>query len=222
MVKIYDDWDKEGAEKSYRRALELNPNLAQAYNQYAWYLLLVGKQEEAVTALKRAVEIDPLGGEYPAWLAMLYIWLERYDEAIHEAQNSLDLFPNFPVALNALGSAYAAKGMYQEAIAVHEKMGAISLDWKSTLGLTYVLAGQKDKAVAVATELESQPKVWYSWGLAEIYATLGEKDTAFYWLEEAFKQRHPYIQWIKINIYLKSLRNDPRFIDLLRRMNVPE
>jgi serine/threonine protein kinase/Tfp pilus assembly protein PilF len=220
MAQIYGDWDKEGAEKSYKRALELNPSLAEAYNQYAWYLLLIGKEDEAVKSLKQAQEVDPLTAAYPAWLGMLYFWLDRNDESKEEALKSLELVPNFPIALYALGSVYAAKGMFEEAIATLQKLGAISLDWKWGLGLTYALAGRREDALAVVAELESQPKVWYTWGLAEVYTALGDKDKAFYWLNEAYKQHHPYIQWIWRNPSLKPLRNDPRFTDLAQRLNV--
>jgi TolB-like protein/Tfp pilus assembly protein PilF len=220
MAQIYGDWDKKGAEKSYKRALELNPTLAEAYNQYAWYLLLIGKEDEAVKSLKQAEVVDPLTPAYPAWLGLLYGWLERYDEAIAEAMKSFELVPDFPLALWALGSAYAAKGMFEEAITAHKKLAAMGLDWKSSLGLTYALAGRRDDALAVVAELESQPKESYTWGLAEIYTTLGDKDKAFYWLNEAYKQRHLYIQWIWRDPSLKPLRDDPRFADLAQRLNV--
>jgi eukaryotic-like serine/threonine-protein kinase len=222
MIKIYSDWDREGAEKSYRYALQLKPSLAQAHNHYAWLLLLLGKYDYALAELYEAQELDPLEAIYPAWQGMMFNWLERYDEAIDEARKSIELVADFPVGLNSLGCAYAAKGMYEEAIAAHQKAGAISLDWKWSLGQTYALAGRRDEALAVAVELESQPKVWYTWGLAEIYTALGDKDKAFYWLEEAFKQRHPYIQWIRRNVSFKSLQDDPRFLDLARRMNIPD
>jgi serine/threonine protein kinase/tetratricopeptide (TPR) repeat protein len=220
MAKIYGDWDKEGAEESYKRALELNPSLAEAYNQYAWYLLLIGKEDEAIKSLKQAQEVDPLTPAYPAWLGMLYFWLEHNEEAIEEALKSIELVPDFPIALYALGSGYAAKGMFKEAVIAHQKAGAISLDWKWCLGQTYALAGQRADALAVAVELENQSKVWYTWGLAEIYTALGDKDKAFFWLNEAFKQRHPYIQWIWRNPSLKPLRDDLRFDNLAQRMNL--
>jgi serine/threonine protein kinase len=220
MAQIYGDWDRKGAEKSYKRALELNPSLAEAYNQYAWYLLLAGKDNEAVESLKQAQEVDPLTPAYPAWLGMLYFWLERYDEAKEEAMKSLELMPDFPIALMTIGSVYAVDGMFEEAIAVHRKLGAMSLDWKWCLGQSYALAGRRDDALAVVAELESQAKVWYTWGLAEVYTALGDKYLAFYWLNEAYKQHHPYIQWIWRNPSFKPLREDPRFWDLSRRLNL--
>jgi TolB-like protein len=222
MIKIYGDWDKDGAEKSFERALELNPSLAEGFNQYAWCLLLKGKNDEAVAALKRAQEVDPLAPEYPAWLSLLYFWLERNDETIEEAKKSLELVPDFPIALYALGCGYAAKGMFEEAIAAHQKAAAISPAWGWGLGQTYALAGRKDEARQFAVELGSRQVVWDSWGIAEIYAALDDKDEAFYWLEAAYEQRHPYIQWIRNNPSLKPLRDDLRFDELARRLNLAE
>jgi TolB-like protein/Tfp pilus assembly protein PilF len=220
MIEIYGEWDKENAGKSYNRALELNPSLAEAYNQYSWYLLLIGKADEAVTALKRAQEVDPLAPAYPAWLSVLYFWLERNDEAIEEAMKSLELVPDFPVALYSLGGSYAAKGMFKEAIAAHQKVAAISPDWGWGLGQTYALAGRRDEARQFAVELGSRQNVWDTWGLAEIYTALDDKDEAFRWLETAFEQRHPYIQWIWNNPGLKRLRDDSRFDNLAQRLNL--
>jgi len=220
MAKVYGDWDRKTAEQSYKKALKLKPNLSEAHNQYSWLLLLQNKNEEAINELDLAQEYDPLNPAYPAWQSMLYNWLNRPDDAIAVVQKSFELFPDFPLGLMALGTAYAAKDRFEDAINVLEKLGKMSLDFKWCLGLTFARAGQKDKALAVAVELESQPKVWYTWGLAEIYTELGNKDKAFFWLEEAFKQRHPYIQWIKIDPVLKPLRDDPRFIDLAQRLNL--
>ena len=112
--------------------------------------------------------------------------------------------------------------MYNDAIEVHQKVGNVSPDFKWALGQSYALVGQKKEAIGIAEELESQSKVWDTWGIAEIYAALGNKEKAFYWLEKAFEQHHAYIQWIKRNPSLKFLRDDPRFNDLVERMNLPE
>jgi TolB-like protein/Tfp pilus assembly protein PilF len=222
MAKIYGDWDKEGAGKSYKRALELNPSLAEAYNQYAWYLLLMGKEDEAIKSLERAQEVDPLTASYPAQLGMLYFWLERNDEAIEEAKNAIELVHDHPIALYSMGGAYAAKGMFEEAIASHQKVATINPDFKWALGQTYALAGRNNDALIIAAELENRLKVWNTWGLAEIYTALDKRDVAFHWLEAAYEQRHPYIQWIWRNPSLKPLRDDPHFVDLALRLNVAE
>ena len=141
--------------------------------------------------------------------------------AIEETLKSLELDPDFPIGLYVLGCCYAAKGMYEEAIASHHKAGEINPNFRWGLGQTYALAGRKDKALEVAAELESEPKVWDTFGLAEIYTALGEKDEAFRWLEAAYEQRHPYIQWLVRDGNFDPLRDDPRYNDLTQRMNLP-
>lgn len=222
MIKVYTDWDRVGAEQAYQRTMELNANLALTYPHYGFLMSINGEEDEALAAMKRSQELDPLFPGYPAWQGWLHFWLGQNDAAVKEAMKSLELVPDFPIGLYILGCAYAAKGMYDEAITVHKKAGKISSDFGWALGQTYALAGRVDEALAVAAELESQPKVWDTWGIAEIYTALGDKDKAFYWLEEAYKQKHPYIQWIKVNSSLTSLHDDPRFIDLARRLNLPE
>ena len=182
----------------------------------------MGRDDEAVESLKKAKKADPLSAVYPARLSSLYNWLGRNDEAFVEANKSLELVEDFPIALWVLGSVYAEKGMFDKAIETHKKVGEISIDFKSSLGHTYALAGRKKEALAIAAELESQPKVWFTWGLAELYVALRDNDKTFYWLEKAFEQRHPYIQWIKRNPFFISIYDDPRFKDLEKRMNLPE
>ena len=96
----------------------------------------------------------------------------------------------------------------------------ISLGWKWGLGQTYALAGRRDEALAVAAELENQPSVWDTWGLAEIYTALGDKDKAFHYLEEAYEQRHAYIQWLTGNQNFDPLKDDARYTDLVKRLNL--
>jgi tetratricopeptide (TPR) repeat protein len=222
MLKVYTDWDMTGAEQSYRRALELNSSLALAHAHYAWYLEIDDRIDEALAEMYKAQELDPLTPVYPAWQGWLYNDGGHYDKAIEQAKKALELVPDFPVGLYVLGCAYAGKGMYEEAITVHQKAGELSPDFKWGLGQTYALAGRKNEAYEVAAELESQSKVWDTFGLAEIYAALGDMDKAFHWLEVAYQQRHPYIQWLTGNSNFKPLHDDPRFNDLAQRLNLAE
>jgi len=220
MIQVFADWDKPAAGLSFRRALELKPSLSLAHAQYAYYLLLNGRPDEGLIEMERAKELDPLSPINPAWKGWMYYWIGQNEEAIKEANESLELVPNFPIGLYILGCGYAAMGMYEEAIAAHQKAGMVSPDYGWALGQTYALAGRKNDALAIAAELDSQPKTWHTWGLAEIYTALGDKDKAFYWLEECFKQRHGYIQWLRCNSSFNPLHNDPRFEDLAERLNL--
>ncbi|MBZ5645859.1 MAG: protein kinase [Acidobacteriia bacterium] len=221
-IKLYQDWDWPGAEQSFRRALEINPNLAQGHVHYSWYLQLVRPLDEAIAEMERARELDPLTPLWSAWLGWQYWEAGRSDKAIDAAQKSLELDPNFPVGLYILGAAYAQKGMYPQAIAAHRKAGVASSAWRWPLGYTYALAGQWEAARRVAAELEKEPVGLNPWGLAEIYTALGEKDAAFRWLEVCFSSHAGYMPWIRIEIPYKPLRSDPRFQDLVRRMNLPK
>ncbi len=223
QIKLYRDWDWEAAGQALQRALKLNPSLTLTRAQYSYYLLLFGRTDEALAELRRVQEVDPLVPLWPAWQGWQYWWAGQYEEAINEARKSLELNPDFVVGLYVLGNAYAAKGMYEEAIKAHQRAGVLSRDWKSGLGLTYALAGRQDEARLVLAELVADPTPWDTWFIAQIYAVLGEKDEAFRWLEAAYgPHHHPYLPWIMHPPAFKPLHDDPRFKDLLRRMNLPE
>ena len=221
QIKLYGDWDWEAAEQAFQRALKLNPNLAQTRAHYSFYLLLFGRTDEASAEMRRVQEVDPLTPLWPAWQGWQYWWTGQYDEAIDEARKSLELYPDFPVGLYVLGSVYAEKGMYEEAIKAHQRAGVLSRDWKSGLGRTYAMAGRQDEARLVLAELEADPTTWDTWFIAQIYAVLGEKDEAFRWLKAAFEPpHHPYLPWFRHSPAFKPLHDDPRFGELLRRINL--
>ena len=257
-IKFVYEWDWAGAEEGFRRAVEANPNVVEARRWYPWYLLMVGRKDEALAEARRIKELAPITPIWTVWLGWFY-WAAGEDEqAINEVRQALELNPNIVAALYTLGCIYAAKGMYEEAIAAHEKAAAISPFWKWGLGITYALAGRKADARKIAAELEKgtplppglaeivddfarrhagsaksapTPKgyirdtrglaVLNPWGLAEIYTALGEKDKAFKWLEAGLEQRQSWMPMIGQNPNFKPLRGDPRFQDLLRRMNLP-
>ena len=226
MIKLYSDWDYAGAEKDLRRAMELNPSLGEAHRDYSWYLFLIGRRDEALAEMKRAQEVEPLTPLFAADRGWLYWLVGQYDEAIEEVRKALELDPNFAYGLYVLGGVYAEKGMYAEAIAAHQKAGAVDPDWRWGLARTYAQAGRKDEARRILAKfLEEKPKptgAWAGWFLAAIYGALGEKDEAFRWLEACYKERHSWMPWIGKDVSFKPLRSDPRFQDLVRRMNLPK
>jgi TolB-like protein/Tfp pilus assembly protein PilF len=221
LVKLYYEWDWAGVEQAFRRALELNPNIPEAHRHYAWYLVLAGHMDEALAEMKRAQEVDPLTPIYTAELGWVYWIAEQYEEAIEEAQKSLELDPDFPVGLYVLGGIYADQGMYEEAIAVHQKAAAVNPAWKWGLARTYALAGRRDEAQKILAELIEEARPSDTHPLARINIILGEKDEALRWLEAAYEYRHGWLPWISKAPQPELLRDDPRFHDLLRRMNLP-
>jgi serine/threonine protein kinase/tetratricopeptide (TPR) repeat protein len=222
-VKLYYEWDWEGAEKAFLRANELNPNLATNHFHYAWYHALFGRLDEAIVEHKRAQELDPLMRLYTIELGVLYWIGGDYEKAIVEIQKALELNPNSKHGLFFLGQVLADAGMYEEAIAVHQKAVAISpnVKLKWALGHTYALAGRWDEAREILVELEEEEATSMgAYGLAALYAALGEKDDAFRWL--AYEQPHAWVPWIRVLPLFEPLWDDPRFKDLLQRMNLPE
>ncbi len=222
-VKLYKDWDWEAAEQAFQRALKLNPSLTMTRAHYAFYLLLFERIDDGLAEMRKVQEVDPLTPYWPALQGWQYRWTGQYDKAIDEARKSLELDSDFAIGLYILGSAYAEKGMYEEAIKVHQEVAVLSREWKSALGRTYAMAGRQDDARLVLAELEADLTTWDTWFIAQIYAVLGEKDEAFRWLEAAFgPPNHPYVPWIRHSPAFKPLQDDPHFGDLLRRLNFPE
>jgi len=224
MVQALYQQDWKNAIESIKHALELNPNLAMAHYMYAYLLRIPGRFEEGYAEMTRAKQLDPLNPVYPSDLGWHYFSDGKIDQSIEESLNSLDLNPEFPQAYFTLGQAYAAKGMFAEAIEANQKAAELSIDWKWGLAYTYALAGQTEKALELASEMEKQNIPWNSICLAKVYAALNDGDKVFYWLEQSYQQHHPWILWCGQgnSIYYGAFHDDPRFKDLAKRLNLPE
>ncbi len=220
-VKLYYDWDWAGAEESFLKADELNPNLAMNQFHHAWYLLLVGRWEEALEIHELGQDLDPLTSEMSAILGWAYLYPGQTDKAIEEARKGLALKPDGMFGLATLGAAFSAEGRYDEAIATHERMAELYPIWRWLLGRTYALADRTEDARQLAAQLESEEQSSMgAFGLAILYATLRENDDSFRWLE--YEPPHAWVAWGAVDPVLELPRDDPRFQDLLRLMNFPE
>jgi serine/threonine protein kinase/Flp pilus assembly protein TadD len=217
----YYDWDWETAEKTFLRCLEINPSLAIAHYWYSWQLILFDRMEEALVEHKRAQELDPLTPLHTAWLGGLYWIWGRYGEALEETQKALELSPNSWDGLYVLAYLYADMGKFEEAIAAAQKAAGLYPELRHLLGHTYAIAGRRDEALKILAELEREEVDPYgALGLADLYTALGKKDEAFHWLN--YENPHAWVPWIRVLPQFKSLRDDPRFKDLLRKMNLPD
>jgi eukaryotic-like serine/threonine-protein kinase len=222
QAKLYRDWDWPGAERDFRRALQMNPSLADARAHHAWYLQLMGRRDEALAEMRRAIDSDPLDPVWPAWLGSLHSGWGEYEAAIAEAGKALELQPNLPVGLYVLGRAYQGLGRYEEAIAVHERAAALSPQGRAVLAVTYASAGRLDDARALVPELEANPVGVILWELPGIHAHLGDRERALDWLERVFDLPHPWAPWARRYPELASLREEPRFRALVARLNLPD
>ena len=222
QAKLYREWNWDGIEQTFQQALELNPDLGRAHAHYGWYLNLMGRQDEALGEMKRAMEVEPESPLWAAWYGWLHWYDGRNDEATEIQNNVLGQNPDFPVSLYVLGCLDAEAGRFEEAIAEHQRAGMVDSMWRFAIGHTYARAGDREKALEVANALAEEGNTWDTWGLAEIYTALGEKDQAFSWLEAAYEQRHPYFPWIRHNKNLEPLFDDPRFTELEQKLELPE
>jgi tetratricopeptide (TPR) repeat protein len=221
MAYLYKSWKFKEAEKHFKRALELNPNLDMAHYHYAWGLFLWGRMEEAITEHKLAQKYDPYNPLHTAWLGGLYGFDGRHEEAIQEALKSLEIQKDYSIGYQVLGRAYLNVGRTEEAIKIHEKMAELYPDKLVHLGVTYNDAGYTEKAEKVLAEIEKREvNPINAYDRARMYAALGRKDEAFKWLN--FEPHHGFVAWATINKEFDSLHNDPRWDEFLKRLNLPE
>jgi adenylate cyclase len=226
-VKTLYDWDWSGGEREFQRAIELNPSYAAADHWHAIALLATGRSEEATAEFKRALELDPLSLIFNRDLGTAFYLARQYDQAIEQLRKTLELDPNFALAHSSLGWAYLQKSMYKEGIAECEKELAVSPGNSyalSGLGHAYAVAGKRAEAQKVLDQLNELSKQRYVPAVSRvgIYVGLGEKDKAFEWLEKSYAERSQGLarNYLKVSPAYDPLRSDPRFQNLLRRMNL--
>jgi eukaryotic-like serine/threonine-protein kinase len=226
VMTMYD-WDWSGAEREFQRAIELNPNYAVAHYRYGIALMRTGSVEGAITEERRALELDPLSLSINRMLGVTFFSARKYDQAIEQQRKTLDLDPNFRLAVNDLGLAYLAKSMSKQAIAEFQKALMTSPDnvaALSDLGYAYAVTSRRAEAQTVLDQLNELSKRKYvpARYRARIYASLGDKDKAFDWLEKGYEDRSvgSGLSGLKMDASFDPLRSDPRFADLLRRMNL--
>jgi len=225
-VRFNYDWDWPGAEKEFKRAIELNPGYATAHHWYSIHLATLGRSDEGLAEANRALELDPLSIMINFNVAVPHYYGRRFDQAIEQYRKTIDMDPNFPIPHWALGRAYTAKGIYREAIAELEKYSALtggSSRALAALGNAHARSGDHREALRVLEELNAISKQRYvpSHHFAWVYIGLGDKDQAFAWLEKAYEERSSYLTWLKVDPVFDPLRSDPRFADLMRRVGLP-
>jgi TolB-like protein/DNA-binding winged helix-turn-helix (wHTH) protein/Flp pilus assembly protein TadD len=221
-IRFSHDRDWSGAERAFKRAIELNPNNAATHHWYGHYLIQVGRMDESLTVARRLVEIDPISPGMNAHLGWAYFYARQYDRAIDQYRKALELDPNRISAHAGLGRAYLQKGMHEDAIAEFQKAVDLGGWMKHDLGYAYAVTGKREEAVKTLEELLEQGKGAQPTGLAQLYGALGEKDQAFAWLEKAYEEHDSWLGMLKADPHYDSLRSDPRFETLLQRMNFPE
>jgi TolB-like protein/Tfp pilus assembly protein PilF len=222
----YYDRDFVGAEREFKRAIELNPNYAVAHHWYAVFLTVVGRQPEALTEIKRAQELDPLSLSINVWVGWILALNGQLDKAYDQLIKTKEMDPNFPLTLHRLALLYTEKNMYDEAISEANNLlrGSASKLGTITLAYAYAKAGMRAKAQDQLDKLIASSKKGFvsSGSIAMVYAQLGDKDTAFKWLEIANDEHDMIVLRIKHDPRFASLRGDPRLDALVKRIGIPE
>jgi serine/threonine protein kinase/TolB-like protein/Tfp pilus assembly protein PilF len=220
-----NSWEWSKAEFEFKRSIELNPNLARAYIGYAGYLSRMGRHDEAVAEIKRAKELDPLSPIVNGNFGIILYFAGRFDQAVQILNDTLEFDPNFSFAHLYLGYNYSAKGMYAEAVKAYKKAFSLGQETPSNqiyLGAAYAGAGKLEKAREILQKLETGENYVSPAELAVLYTALGDREKAFASLEKAFTLHDLQLQYLGTDPAFKSLRDDARFTDLLKRIGLPQ
>jgi TolB-like protein/Tfp pilus assembly protein PilF len=223
-IKFQYDRDWTGAEKEFKRAIELNPNYASAHHWYALCLAWMGRQDEALDEVRRARELDPLSIIFHASVAWILAIGEQYEQAIDQSWKTIEMDPSFPLGHYRLGQTYVLSGRYVEAVAALKRALALSGNPRVTaeLGLAHALAGNRGEALKLVGQLNEQSKQRYvsPFNRAVIYGGLGDERRAMEWLEKAYDERSVSLNLLKVSPAFISLREDPRFVAMVRSLGM--
>jgi len=220
------DWDWSGAERENKRSIELNPNYATGHHWYGLLLIILGRHQEALRELKRALDIDSLSLIINTKLGVTYYYGREYGPAIVQLRKTIEMDPRFPLAHLYLGLTYEQQGKFPDAIAEFQK-GLELGENPMLLGSLVHAYGASGKRAEAEKELKklvegAKTKFVSPYFLATACAGLGNKDEAFQWLETAYRERADWMTYLKVDPEFDSLRSDPRYADLLRRVGLSQ
>ena len=224
IALMLNEWDWINSEKEYRIGIELNPNYATGRHWFAEWLLFNGNFSEAFREISLAVDLDPVSQGILKDKGIHLYYDRQYDEAIDVALKTLDLDPNFVPVYRLLSLAYQGKGMFEKAIAENQRWGKLTGNKVKTdvaLAHIYATAGRKDEARKIIENIEADDLGGNDFrGMALAYTALGENDLAFDWLEKSYKMHEESLCSLKVDHKLDSLRSDPRFNILLKKIGL--
>jgi Tfp pilus assembly protein PilF len=221
---LEEEWHWSEAGEEYRHALALNPNDADAHAWFALWLVCEGRADEAVAEVQRARALDPVGIS-GVRVSMILFHAHRYNDAVRESRSALALQPDNALNLMDLGFDLIANNQPAEAIPVLEKALFLSNRSPAVIGVlirAYAHAGRRKEAMRLLAELKQRKEAGYIPAAAFVnaYLGLGDKEQAFYWLDQAYKEQSNILQFLKSHPYFDPIRSDPRFAELLRRVGL--
>lgn len=223
LVHEVYEWDWKGAEAEFNRAIELNPNYANAHHWYAMFLSAMGRHDEALAKIRRAKELDPVSLIISTNEGWILFCSRQYDAAIEQLQKTVELDPNFANAHYKLALVYEAKGMHKQAVEEFLNDDALSGEGQEMVTAqqtAYSESGWRGFGRQQLSQLNKDAKEGYVSPRSFVFAylQLGDKDRAFEWLEKAYQERSELLLYLKVDPRFDPLRSDPRFDNLLRRV----
>ena len=223
---MFYDWDFDAAEREFVRGIELNPTYANGHHWYSVYLVVTGRDDEAIERIRMALELEPLSriinSNYGQWLSLA----GRYEEAHEQLRKTSELDPAWAMAHWQIGRNYMQQGLFSEAVAHYEQ--AVMLDaspyWIGFLGHAYAKLGRVDEAHSVLERLDELAETRYvsPLGKAAVYAGLGDLDSFFEWMEHDYEERASNLPLLRGFPWGEAVEQDPRFAELLRRIGLEE
>ena len=213
------DWTL--AEHAFERANELNPNLSDNHYHRAWYLALFGRMNEAIAEHKLAQELDPFVPLHTAWLGSLYKMVGEYEEGLKETEMAAQMENGYALSMFVKGNIFIDQGKEEEGLELLKKASEIHKGWDIQYGPALIKAGKINEGKEILNKWESLPPNGYrALVLANMYDKLGDFDKAFEYLN--YKQKHGWYPWIRVLFFSDEIREDPRFLQLIRDMNLPD
>ena len=227
VVAIYYEWDWSGAEQECMRAIKSNPNSPGAHSIWSDWLMIMGRHEEAIAETQLATELNPLSALFNVKLGHRLSWRGDRERALEVVNKALEFDPDFVWAYILLAQAYAQKGMYTESFTTCEKVASL---WRGNPlsrvvhGLILGMVGKTEEAKQLLSELKRHPKLdpFSLIYLAATCSVIAEKKEAFELLESAYQERVPWLIYLGVNPLFENIRSDPRYLDLLDRMGLPQ
>jgi DNA-binding winged helix-turn-helix (wHTH) protein/TolB-like protein len=220
FVKMHYDQDWDGADRAFRRAIELNPSYPTAYHWYAFCLTATRRHQEAIAAITRARELDPLSLIISTDVAEVHYYARQYDRAIEQARQTLEMDSEFPLARRVLALALQEQGHYEAALAQMRLVGPEQ--GSGSLGHLYAAAGQPARARAILKDILDRSRQQYGWTyeVGLIYAGLGDTERALTYLERSRQERQGLIL-LAVDPHFDRLQTHPRFVALLQQLHLP-
>jgi TolB-like protein/Tfp pilus assembly protein PilF len=227
-IKSLYDWNQEGGEKEFKRAIELSPGDALSHQYYAAFLMRMGRRDAAISEAERALELDPLSPNISQYAGMVFCYTNEPNRAISVLRRTLEMDPNYGLAHRFLGMAYLLKAKYEEAMAEFQMgmEGSIGLEpaTQTWVGVVCARTGRRDESLKILEDLLERSKKEYvpAFHLASLSFALGETDRGFEWLDKAYEEHDLYLSFLKVSplVDILDVRSDPRYIAMLKKIGL--